>query len=114
MSSILSPTDRQRIAALVAEVERRTAGELMVVVSVRAAAYDRSRAAWAAILTWSATVAAYVLLPGVSASWLIAAQAPVAWGLFWLFGSSLCLRSMVPSQVLEQAVQRRARELFVE
>jgi putative membrane protein len=114
MRSILTDEERKRIATLVAEAERGTAGELVTVVARQSAAYGAFRFGWAAMLALCLAVVVHVLAPSVPADWLLGAQGPVALGLWWLFGSPTLLRWITPRAVQHRAVSDRVKQLFLE
>lgn len=109
---ILSPADQTRIAAAIAEVERRSSAELVVVVAHRSANY----AAYSGLLA-----AGVSLLAGWTAA-LIAPDLPVAHfailqGLLLIGGGALCLLTplgviLVPSDVKRARAAALARLEF--
>jgi len=110
---LLSAEEKQRIEQAVAAAERRTAGELVVVVAESSHDYAVFRAGLAASLTVVlALEAAHVF---DLATWLLLlAQLPAGALLYALLGHSAWVRWVVPKAVREEAVHQRALSAFVE
>lgn len=114
MSGLLDAQDRASIEALIAEIERTTAGELVVVVAERCDAYAAWRAPWvlggaivcAELLYWGA--------PWIPVPWLFVAELPLAALFWWLTGIAPIVRAVVPAPVLGDSVAQRCHQLFVE
>lgn len=114
MSQILSAEDRQRISARVAEIEKNTAGELVVVISSDKGSYQGYRAIGAALLTWLLATIASPFVPWEATEWIGVGQLPVAMVLFWLLGWNPILRRLVPKAAQARTVSTRAKALFLE
>jgi putative membrane protein len=114
MAHLISESDTKAIAERVALAERRTAGEIVVVISARSGEYGTERAAFSLIVTLLVAVAAYLLAPWVPALWILTAQAPLWLLLFWVSGLAGLLRLIVPRAEQEEQVQARAKQLFID
>lgn len=110
---LLSADEKRSIEQAVAAAERRTAGELVVVVAERSADYAVFRAGLAASLTVALAVEAAQLFD--AAPWLLLlAQLPAGALLYALLGHTAWLRWFVPKAVREEAVLQRAFSEFVQ
>lgn len=110
---LLSADEKRSIEQAVAAAERRTAGELVVVVAERSADYAVFRAGFAASLTVALAVEAAQLFD--AALWLLfLAQLPAGALLYALLGHTAWLRWFVPKAVREEAVLQRAFSEFVQ
>jgi putative membrane protein len=114
MAHLLSASDKQRIEALVAGVEERSAGEIVTLVAARSDEYAPVRALGSGLLVVAAGLAFYLAPLELSPEWIFTAQAPLALLAYWLFGRPAVLRALVPSEVAAQAVDARAKQLFLE
>ena len=111
--ALLSVDEKQRVEQAVAAAERRTAGELVVVVAESSHDYAGFRAGLAASLTVALALEATQLFE--LATWLLLlAQLPVGALLYALLGHSAWVRWVVPKAVREEAVHQRALSAFVE
>lgn len=114
MARILSSSDRAELSRLIAQVEQRTAGEIVTVVLRRSAGYEGYRLGWAtgsAMLIAAGIHLAWPLLPPME---LLGAQASLFVLGYVLFGQARFLRRMVPSKAQREATALRAKELFVD
>ena len=110
---LLSTDEKQRIEQAVARAERRTAGELVVVVAERSSDYAAFRAGLAAALTVALAIEAVELLD--IAPWMILLlQLPAGAAWYALLGHRAWVRWFVPKAVREQAVAERALSVFLE
>jgi putative membrane protein len=111
---LLGDAERERIAAAIADAERRTAAEL-VVADVRASdSYAEPRALLCGALLIAGGLLVYELGPLVPGAWIFAGQAllaPLGW---WLLGRPWLLRRLVPGRLASEAVHARAQQLFIE
>jgi putative membrane protein len=114
MGRFLSPEEHARLAEQVAEVERRTAGEIVTVVIDRGASYAAYRIGWAGALALGLVSVAHLIWPALTPVDLLGGQAAIAMGLYALLGVSPLLRAIVPRPIRELAVSARVRQLFVE
>jgi putative membrane protein len=112
--SLLSQEDERRIEEKIAEIERRTAGEVVVAVVKRSGEYvlGRGLAAFACALA-----AGFVFLewrpdlPPVYALFVELAAALLGYALIGLLGLE---RFLIPNHVAEPSVRARALALFAE
>lgn len=114
MGTRITRADIKAIETKIAEVERSTAGEIVVHVVEKSDAYPAVRLGWSVLL---AAVTSEVLsyeFPEVFQSWSL--EIAVGAGLlFWLlFGLSPILRWLVPASSKQVQVHRRALAAFVE
>jgi putative membrane protein len=112
--ALLDEAARTRIEAAIREVERTTAGEIVVVSVPRSDDYGEIRLLYGAACAFAVASLAHVLWPAISVTWLLWLHAGVM-ALGWLvFGWAPLLRAVMPRSQLDEAVQRRAREEFLE
>jgi len=110
---LLSKDEKQRIEQAVAQAERRTAGELVVVVTERSSDYAAFRAGLAAALTVALAIEGVELLD-LDAWVVMLLQLPVGAACYALLGHHAWVRWFVPKAVREQAVADRALTVFLE
>lgn len=111
--SLLSADEKLSIERAVEAAERRTAGELVVVLARRSADYAGFRAGLAASLAVALGAEAAYLLE--APLWLLfLAQLPVGALVYLLLGHSAWLRWFVPKPVREEAVLQRAFSEFMQ
>ena len=111
---LLDEAARARIEAAIREIEQRTAGEIVVVSVPRSDDYDDARLLYGAACALAAAAAAHLIWPELAVGWLLWLQAGVM-ALGWVtFGWAPLLRVVVPRARLQEAVERRAREEFLE
>lgn len=114
MGTSLSPADLEAIEAKISEVEKTTAGEIVVHVAARSDDYPAVRLAWAGVL---ATVAAEVLsyeFAAVFQPWTLELAVGIALLLWLVLGWSAILRWLIPTAQKQACVHRRALAAFVE
>lgn len=114
MAKLLSQADKKRIEETIGEVEKHTAGEIVVMVTAKSAPYDDWRALLCGILTIATALLVYLFIPAIPGILVIAGQIPLAGFCFWLSGTSLVLRTIVPNELKDRAVSARAQQLFIE
>jgi putative membrane protein len=114
MSGILSDEERARLAKLVGEAERGTAGELVTVVARQSADYGAYRLGWAAMLALVTAVVLHVFARHVPMNWLLGAEGPLGVLLWWILGRPALLRLVTPRAVQRRAVNDRVKQLFLE
>ncbi len=112
--ALLDEAARKRIEAAIHEVERSTAGEIVVVSVPRSDDYDEIRLLYAAACAYAAAMLAHLLWPGLSVVWLLWLHAGVTALGGLVLGWAPLLRAVLPRARIEAAVQRRAREEFLE
>lgn len=105
---------QKRIEAAIAVVEARTAGELIVTSVPASDGYGDVRMLYAAALALSLAAVAHLIAPDWPVTWLLWLEIGVATAAWWVLGTGLLVRKLVPRARLEQSVQRRAREAFLE
>ncbi|MEK7703528.1 MAG: hypothetical protein AAB426_01105, partial [Myxococcota bacterium] len=112
--ALFSEDERGRIEAAVAEVERHTAGEIVVAVVHECHRYGSSRALATGLWSLGLTLLVYAVVPTLPAIWLIATEVPLA-GLVWAALSWQPLRRLLlPATHAQAAVAARAMQLFAE
>jgi len=111
--ALLTADEKRRIEQAVAAAERRTAGELVVVVAQSSHDYAVFRAGLAASLTVALALEAAHLFD-VALWLLLLAQLPTGALLYAALGHTAWLRWFVPRAVREEAVLQRALAAFVQ
>lgn len=111
--ALLSDADKQRIEGKVAEIERQTAGEVVVAVVDQSDDYLAPRIGYAAIAALALTGLAHIIWIGLDATWLLAIQLGLAFALFMLLGQPWLLRKAVPVALLGERVEQRAERMFL-
>lgn len=114
MAASISEADQLRLSQQVTEVERHTAGELVVVVLKRSATYSTYRLAAANALALLTVGAMHLAWPLIPAGELLGAEVVTLALAFWLLAMPALLRRVVPRPVQQQAVSDRTRQLFIE
>lgn len=114
MSAILTKEEQDRLAQLIARVERSTAGEIVAVVLHKSATYGSYRIAASAVLALLCVSASHLIWPWVTPMELLGAQALLAILLYWLLGFPALLRLITPRAAQRQAVGDRVKQLFIE
>jgi putative membrane protein len=112
--ALLDEAARTRIEAAIHEVEQRTAGEIVVVSVPRSEDYDDMRLVYGAACALALASSVHLLWPALGAAWLLWLQAGLT-ALGWaVFGWAPLVRALVPRARLQESVERRAREEFLE
>ncbi|HEX5661176.1 MAG TPA: hypothetical protein VFX59_28490 [Polyangiales bacterium] len=112
--SLFSKSEADQIAAAITEVEKSTAGEIVVAEDVRSDDYAEVRLAWAFGLGLAVAGGAHLFWPWLEAGWLLGAELGV-FLLVWLLSAlPVVLRRLVPGGRAHEAVDRAARLAFVE
>jgi putative membrane protein len=112
--SLFTKDEAERIAAAIAEVEQRTAGEIVVAEDVRSDDYAEVRLTWAIGLGLAIAGGIHLALPWLDAGWLLGVQFAV-FALVWSISSlPAVLRALLPRARAQQAVQRAAQLAFTE
>ena len=114
MAQLLNAEDAATVAEHVAQAERGTAGEIVVVLAERSAGYEQQRAAVSFTATLLVAVALYRFAPMIHELWVLCGQAPLMLVFWWLSGRRATLRAIVPRQVQAEAVRARSRQVFVD
>lgn len=112
--SLLGPEASERVQKAIADVERNTAGELVVAVVPRSSDYAYARGVLSFVVAIGVGWLAYSSFPTWPASLVFAGQV-VPWTLtWWLSGVSGVLRRIVSETVQSRAVGDRTRQAFLE
>jgi putative membrane protein len=112
--ALLSETDRRRVEDKIADIEKRTAGEIVVSVVGRSDDYAGPRVAYAALLALLSAAIGHLIWIDLEATWFLAAQLPVAVLAFVVLGSPGLLRIVVPRDERCVRVEQRAERAFLE
>ncbi len=114
MAHLLSVEETARVAEHVAQAERGTAGEIVVVLAERSDGYDRQRAAASFTATLLCALLLYFFVPALPELWVLCAQAPIMVLFWWLTGQRPITRALVPGRLQRDAVLARAEQAFIE
>ena len=114
MAHLLTEAEAARVAEHVAQAERGTAGEIVVVLAERSDGYERQRTAASFTATLLAALALYTFVPLLSELWVLCAEAPLMLLFWWLSGLPALTRALVPGAALRAAVRARAEQSFIE
>lgn len=110
---IFDEAARKRIEAAIADVEARSAGELVVTTIPESDDYHDIRALYGAALAISSAALVHWIWPAWPVTWLLWIElVTMALG-FWLLGVGPLLRHIVPRARIAQSVQQRAKEAFL-
>jgi len=113
-SVLVPPEARLRIEAAIADVERRTAGEIVVVVAAQSAEYAAIPWRLGVLLAAAALLGLSLFAPGLPAAWLLGAQA-AALGAGLALGRLPGVRHQLVSDGVQDAhVAESARRSFAE
>lgn len=112
--AIFTDADRKRTEEAIAEVEEKTAGEIVVVTVPESDDYHDLRFLYAATFAVAGSALVHLLLPHLAVSWLLWLQIGVALVAYVAFAWPPLLRLLVPGARQEAAALRRARESFYE
>jgi len=114
MAGLLSEDDERQIAERVAVAERNTAGEIVVTLAERSSTYARERMSVSFVMTLLIALLSYELVPALHVLWILCGQAPLMAFGWWLTGRASIVRVLVPEAGRREAVNARAKQLFVE
>jgi putative membrane protein len=114
MAHLLNAEETARVAEHVAQAERGTAGEIVVVLAERSAGYERQRTAASFTATLLTALALYTFVPEVPELWVLCAEAPLMLVFWWLTGTRPITRALVPARLQRDAVLARAEQAFIE
>lgn len=114
MATRLTPNDLKDIEAKIAEVEKTTAGEIVVHVVERSDDYPAVRLGWSVFLAAVVAEALSYEFPNLLQAWALELAAGIAGALWLLFGLSAILRWLVPAGIKHRHVHRRAQTGFIE
>ncbi|MET0391026.1 MAG: hypothetical protein ABW321_33955 [Polyangiales bacterium] len=108
----LSSEALKEIEATIAELEQRTAAELVVMEVGRSAGYGEIKLGYALAASLAASAIAQLLWPDVPGAWHLWLQLGVALLTLALTSVPFVLRGIVPRALLTQWVEQRARLAF--
>lgn len=111
---LLTKIEKAKIVDAIREAERKTAGELVLVVAARSGNHAEVRGGVALALGVVLTQEVQAWFPAASAHqmfWFLGALTVV---LYWLFGWGPLLRLLVPRAQRERVAHRRALQAFAE
>jgi putative membrane protein len=112
--SLFNSSELSRIEAKVAEVEARTAAEIVVVTVPRSDDYADVRLKFAGLIAFVGTALLHELWPELAATWLLVLM-PVLGALLWpLSGLPPLLRLVLPGGRATRAAERAAELAFLE
>lgn len=114
MSAIVTKEEQDRLARLIGEAERTTAGEIVAVVLHKSASYGSYRIATTAVLALLCVSVGHLSLPWLTAMELLGAQALLGVVIYFLLGRPTLLCRITPRAVQKQAVSDRVKQLFIE
>jgi putative membrane protein len=114
MSTLLSDSDRARVESAIAELEAKTALELVVSVVPKSAGYTEWRALGAALWALGTGLLCFGLLPDHQGVVALLVQIPAGLLAFLVLGLPAVGRLVVPESEFEPAVKARAFQVFSE
>ena len=112
MSELLSEDEKKHVAEAVAEVEKRTAGEIVVAVVDQSDAYTLWRAGLAFILTVATAYLSVRVFHVLTGPVAIILQIPLLAMFGYASGLAPITRTLVPKAVMDTAVRERAFATF--
>ena len=112
--TLLDPSARQRIEAAIQEVEQHTSSEIVVATVPASDSYAEIVLGYGLAVALIAAAIAHFIWLHAPVMWLLWLQAGCVLACVLAFRSGFLLRLLTPAQRLEQSVQRRAREAFLE
>jgi putative membrane protein len=110
--ALLSPTERQQIADLIAEVERHTNAELVTVLAMQSDDYRYIPVLWAALAALA--VPSLLLIVALEAHLVVAAQLVTFCVLALLFRVPALQTRLIPRAVRQWRAANMARRQFLE
>ncbi|MEM7675197.1 MAG: hypothetical protein AAF449_04240 [Myxococcota bacterium] len=114
MSAQLSKTDLKAIEAKIADVEKHTAGEIVVHVVKRSDDYTAVRLGWSIALAAVAVEIFSYAFDDLIYGWTLEMAAGFAFLLWLVLGLPALLRRVIPMQFTAEAVHKRAKLAFLE
>ena len=112
--ALFTDADRKRVEQAIAEVEQKTAGEIVVATVSECDDYHDLRFLYAATCAVAGAAIVHLLQPLLAVSWLLWLQIGIALVAYVAFSWPPLLRWLVPGARQEGAALRRAREAFFE
>ncbi|HEY5955300.1 MAG TPA: TPM domain-containing protein [Polyangiaceae bacterium] len=113
MNRLLSDSERAHLAQLVANVESRTAGELVTVVARRSDQYLGFRIGWSAAFGLLSAAVVHLLSPDLPAMELLGAETLCLLLAYGALGNATLLRLVVPRIVRQNSTSQKAQRLFL-
>jgi putative membrane protein len=110
----LTEAEAASVAEHVAQAERGTAGEIVIVLAERSDGYERHRTAASFTATLLVALAVYTFVPSIPELWVLCGQAPLMLLFWWLSGVAGMTRLLVPARARHAAVRARAEQSFIE
>lgn len=114
MAQILTTAERERIEATIAEIEQRTAAELVVVNAEACANYYEVKLSYALVVAFAAGALGHTLMPEWSVPAILWLQLAAAIACVALCSVPAVLRLVVPRALMQQYVEQRAELAFLE
>lgn len=114
MTQILTAADRERIEATIAEIEQRTAAELVVVNADACAHYLEVKLGYALLLAFAAGAAGHTIWPDWGVPVILWLQLAAAIATLLLCSIPAVLRFVAPRRLMQQYVEQRAELAFFE
>jgi putative membrane protein len=112
--AVFDQAARDRIEAVIASVEARSASEIVVVSVLRSDDYHDVRLLYGSALALGGAAIAHALLPQLAVSWLLWLEAALI-GIAWFsLGFPTLLRPLLPHGRAEESVGRRSKLEFLE
>ena len=111
---LLDQPARERIEATIKDVEKRTAGEIVVVSVSRSDAYHEIRLVYGIAFALGGAAILHVLFPLLSIGWLLWIEAAMIAAMWFAFDFPAVLRLLVPAPRAQACVARRASLEFLE
>lgn len=112
--ALLDETARERIAAAITDVERRTSGEIVVAEARASDDYADLGLAYGAALALVVAAVAHIAWPLLPVSTVLWLQTAVLFACVLGLRAGPVLRVLAPERRLRESVERRARETFLE
>lgn len=112
--ALFTEADRKRIEAKIAEVESRTAGEIVVAAVGQSDGYQGRRALHTAGFGILGAALTHHLFLELSADLVLLAELGLFAGLWFVVGLPGLLRRLVPREERREAVEQRAARMFTE
>jgi putative membrane protein len=112
--AVFNEEEVARIEAAIAELESKSAGEVVVVSTRRCGRYLGERLAFAAIFGFTAALVLHAAMPALSAAWVLFAELAAASLAFLLAYVPLVLRTIVGRKEIERVVGEAALRAFAE
>jgi putative membrane protein len=113
-SDLLSEEDRKAVADEITEVERRTAGEIVVHVVSQSSSYAALRWGYATLLAYVGTQALVSFVREEYAALSVFSFIPLFAAAWSCLGARALISRLIPAAVKQAEVHRRAVEAFVE